>query len=91
MASFSFYFGHQMSTIEGGMVSCSDRQFADLLLMLRSHGWSKDAVRTASELVDEYQIDDFHSPFVFTSRDSTSVRRISMPFSASNSCASSIG
>jgi len=66
MASFSFYFGHQMSTIEGGMVSCSDRQFADLLLMLRSHGWSKDVPSARhQELVDEYQIDDFHSPFVF--------------------------
>ncbi len=66
MASFSFYFGHQMSTIEGGMVSCSDRHFADLLLMLRSHGWSKDLPSTRhEELVEQYQIDDFHSPFVF--------------------------
>src|SRR5579884_721167 len=42
MASFSFYFGHQMSTIEGGMVSTDDKTFNDLLRMLRSHGWSKD-------------------------------------------------
>ena len=33
----------------------------------------------------------FTHPLSFTSRDLTSVRRISMPFSASNSCASSIG
>ncbi|MBX3344238.1 MAG: aminotransferase class I/II-fold pyridoxal phosphate-dependent enzyme [Nitrospira sp.] len=66
MASFSFYFGHQMSTIEGGMVSCNDRRFADLLLMLRSHGWSKDLPGTRhEELVEQYEIDDFHSPFVF--------------------------
>lgn len=66
MASFSFYFGHQMSTIEGGMVSTSDKRFADLLLMLRSHGWSKDLDQdTHQELVSQYQIDDFHSPFVF--------------------------
>ncbi|GAB1724308.1 MAG: putative UDP-4-amino-4-deoxy-L-arabinose-oxoglutarate aminotransferase [Nitrospira sp.] len=66
MASFSFYFGHQMSTIEGGMVSSSDKQLADLLLMLRSHGWSKDLDQTKhQELVEQYQVDDFHSPFVF--------------------------
>ena len=66
MASFSFYFGHQMSTIEGGMVSASEKHLADLLLMLRSHGWSKDLDRTShEELVTQYQVDDFHSPFVF--------------------------
>lgn len=66
MASFSFYFGHQMSTIEGGMVSTDDPRFQDLLLMLRSHGWSKDLSRASHEqLVQQYQIDDFHSPFVF--------------------------
>lgn len=66
MASFSFYFGHQMSTIEGGMVSTDDQHFHELLLMLRSHGWSKDLDRTTHEqLVERYHIDDFHSPFVF--------------------------
>lgn len=66
ISSFSFYFGHQMSTIEGGMVSTNDKGFNDLLLMLRSHGWSKDLERaTHDELVVKYGIDDFHSPFVF--------------------------
>ncbi|MDP2599819.1 MAG: aminotransferase class I/II-fold pyridoxal phosphate-dependent enzyme [Deltaproteobacteria bacterium] len=66
MASFSAYFGHQFSTIEGGLVSTSDKQFNDLLLMSRSHGWSKDLDRSSHEkYVKEYQIDNFHSPFVF--------------------------
>lgn len=66
MASFSFYFGHQMSTIEGGMVSTDNARFHDLLLMLRSHGWSKDlSPATHRQLVEQYRIDDFHSPFVF--------------------------
>ena len=66
MGSFSFYFGHQMSTIEGGMVSTNDPKMRDLLLMLRSHGWSKDLDRaTHHSLVTRYDIDDFHSPFVF--------------------------
>lgn len=66
MASFSFYFGHQMSTIEGGMVSTDDKGFDNLLRMLRSHGWSKDLDgETRQALVRQHQIDDFHSPFVF--------------------------
>ncbi len=66
MASFSFYFGHQMSTIEGGMVSSNDKSFDNILRMIRSHGWSKDLDPVSHKtLVENYQIDDFHTPFVF--------------------------
>jgi CDP-6-deoxy-D-xylo-4-hexulose-3-dehydrase len=66
MSSFSFYFGHQMSTIEGGMVSTEDKGFHDLLVMLRSHGWSRDVDDAAHQaLVQKYGIDDAHRPFVF--------------------------
>lgn len=66
LSSFSFYFGHQISTVEGGMVSTDDKGFQDLLLMARSHGWSKDLDPAARQaLVDQYQVDDFHTPFVF--------------------------
>lgn len=66
MASFSSYFGHQFSTIEGGIVSTNDKRFNDCLLMLRSHGWSKDLDRaTHDDYVRRYNIEDFHSPFVF--------------------------
>ena len=44
MSSFSFYFGHQMSTIEGGMVCTYDKKLYELLIQLRSHGWDKDLV-----------------------------------------------
>ena len=66
MSAFSFYFGHQISTIEGGMVSTDRKECYDLLLMLRSHGWSKDLdLETHNRLVQKYEIDDFHTPFVF--------------------------
>ena len=66
MASFSLYFGHQISTIEGGMVSTDNKLFADLLFMLRSHGWGKDLdAETHAALRKKYNVDDFHSPFVF--------------------------
>ena len=66
MSSFSFYFGHQLSTIEGGMVNTSDKEILDILLMLRSHGWGKDLdADTYDSLVDSHGVDDFHKPFTF--------------------------
>lgn len=66
MSTFSSYFGHQFSTIEGGLTSTDDKELFDLMLMLRSHGWSKDLDRAAHDaLVAEHGVDDFHSPFVF--------------------------
>lgn len=66
MASISLYFGHQISTIEGGLVSTDDGDLYDLLTQLRSHGWGKDVRHeTHRALVKKYEIDDFHSPFVF--------------------------
>ena len=66
MSSFSFYFGHQLSTIEGGMVNTSDKELYDMLLMLRSHGWGKDLPQDSyDKLIEENGIDDFHKPFTF--------------------------
>ena len=41
-SSHSFYYGHHISTIEGGMVSSSDKKFYNLALAIRAHGWSRD-------------------------------------------------
>tara|TARA_R100000664_G_C2754008_1_gene141515 strand:- start:786 stop:1952 length:1167 start_codon:yes stop_codon:yes gene_type:complete len=66
MSSFSFYFGHQLSTIEGGMVNTDDKELLDMLLMLRSHGWAKDLdEQTYQNMVETNGIDDFHKPFTF--------------------------
>ena len=66
MSSFSFYFGHQLSTIEGGMVNTNDKKLYDMLLMLRSHGWAKDLdEQEYNGLIEKYGIDDFHKPFTF--------------------------
>lgn len=66
MSSFSFYMGHQLSTIEGGMINTNDEDFYHLLLMLRSHGWGKDLPENIyKQLINKYNIDDFHSPFTF--------------------------
>jgi len=49
-ATFSFYFGHHMSTVEGGMVSTNSRDLYDLMKMKRSHGLAR-----VSERFVEYQ------------------------------------
>jgi CDP-6-deoxy-D-xylo-4-hexulose-3-dehydrase len=40
--SFSFYFSHHITTMEGGGIATSDDRFADDLRSMRSHGWSRD-------------------------------------------------
>ena len=66
MSSFSFYFGHQLSTIEGGMINTNDKKLYDLLLLLRSHGWGKDLdEKTHSRLMRKYKIDGDHRSFTF--------------------------
>lgn len=42
-ATFSFYFGHHMSTIEGGMVSTYSKDLYDLMRMKRSHGFARES------------------------------------------------
>ena len=46
--SFSFYFSHHVSTIEGGMVITDDPALADDLRGLRAHGWIRDRSDSAS-------------------------------------------
>ena len=42
--TFSFYFGHHMTTIEGGMVSTNDPELYDLMRMKRSHGMARESL-----------------------------------------------
>lgn len=49
---FSFYFGHHMTTIEGGMVCVNDSKLYDLAKLFRSHGMTREA---SPELQKEYQ------------------------------------
>lgn len=66
MSSFSFYFGHQLSTIEGGMVNTNSKELYNMLLMLRSHGWGKDLDQESyDKLIKDNNVDDFHKPFTF--------------------------
>ncbi|WP_417684500.1 DegT/DnrJ/EryC1/StrS family aminotransferase [Roseibium sp.] len=64
--SFSFYYGHHISTIEGGMVVTDDYDLFQLMLSLRSHGWSRDlAPERRERLTAENQIDEFRNLYTF--------------------------
>ncbi len=40
--TFSFFFSHHISTMEGGMVLTDDLELSHLLRCLRAHGWTRD-------------------------------------------------
>ena len=40
---FSFYFGHHITTIEGGIVCVNDEKLYDLAKLFRSHGMTREA------------------------------------------------
>lgn len=42
-ATFSFYFGHHMSTVEGGMISTNNSELYDIMKMKRSHGLARSS------------------------------------------------
>ena len=39
--TYSFFYSHQITSGEGGMVVCNNKQDYEILLALRSHGWSR--------------------------------------------------
>jgi len=66
MSSFSTYFGHHISTIEGGMVCTDDDELCNVLKMIRSHGWDRDLEKNSQKkLRDKWGIDDFSALYTF--------------------------
>ena len=66
MSSFSTFFGHHISTIEGGFVCTDDEELYELLVSLRSHGWARESsVETQFKLQQEWDVTDFDSLYTF--------------------------
>lgn len=64
--SFSFYYGHHISTIEGGMVVTDNSDLHQMMLSLRSHGWSRDlSAERRNALTQEFNIDEFRNLYTF--------------------------
>ena len=51
--SYSFYFAHHITTIEGGMVVTDDDALADLMRAMRAHGWVRH-MQAGSEIARQY-------------------------------------
>jgi len=63
---FSMYFGHHLSTIEGGFINTDDEDFYHLLLMMRSHGWDRDLPKEKQKkLREKYKVSEFDSLYNF--------------------------
>ena len=58
MATFSFFYSHQISAIEGGMVLTDDDDCARTCRILRAHGWTRD-VDPPKTFADEYDFTHF--------------------------------
>jgi CDP-6-deoxy-D-xylo-4-hexulose-3-dehydrase len=55
VSNFSFYFGHHITSIEGGMVCTNDDELYELCRMYRSHGFTREAsVETQQKYIKEY-------------------------------------
>ena len=52
VATFSFYFSHHITTLEGGMVVTSAADTSDILRIQRSHGWLRDSERQVPDGFD---------------------------------------
>lgn len=47
MSSYSFFFSHHITTMEGGMVTTNVDAIADKLRLLRAHGWDRGVNRVS--------------------------------------------
>ena len=60
--TFSFYFSHHITTVEGGMVLTNNAEIADDLRSMRAHGWTRN--RTDREKFSKNN-PDLHKDFLF--------------------------
>jgi CDP-6-deoxy-D-xylo-4-hexulose-3-dehydrase len=64
MGSFSSFFSHHISTMEGGLVVTDDEELYHILLSLRAHGWTRNLPK--ENLVCSIKSDDlFEESFRF--------------------------
>lgn len=66
-STFSFYVGHHMSTVEGGMVVTDDKELADMLKLVRAHGWDRNlAMNDQRKIREKFKVNStFYSRYTF--------------------------
>jgi CDP-6-deoxy-D-xylo-4-hexulose-3-dehydrase len=66
VSMFSTFFGHHISTIEGGFINTNDEEFYHRLLMMRSHGWDRDLPLGVQESLRKvYDVNKFNDMYTF--------------------------
>lgn len=66
-STFSFYVGHHMSTIEGGAVCTDSEQLANMLRIVRAHGWDRNlSEQKQTKLRNRHKVNStFYSRYTF--------------------------
>ncbi len=65
-STFSFFVGHHLSTVEGGMICTDDMELSSQMTMCRAHGWDRNIDDSAQQKIRrEYKVDDFYSKYTF--------------------------
>jgi CDP-4-dehydro-6-deoxyglucose reductase, E1 len=62
IGTFSFYFSHHMTTLEGGICVTQDVELAEMMRILRAHGWIRE-VDNPTPYVERYP--EFDPRFLF--------------------------
>lgn len=64
MGSYSSFFSHHISTMEGGLITTDDEELYHVLLSLRAHGWTRNLPKF-NHVVGEKSDDPFEESFRF--------------------------
>jgi len=64
MGTFSTFYSHHMSTIEGGCVLTNDEEIYHILLVLRAHGWTRDLPKF-NQITGAKDDEEFNESFKF--------------------------
>jgi len=66
-STFSFYVGHHMSTIEGGVICTDDKKLSDMLRLIRAHGWDRNlSLESQAKIRNKYKVNStFYSRYTF--------------------------
>ena len=66
-STFSFYVGHHLSTIEGGAICTDDDDLANMLRIVRTHGWDRNLSVDAQEEIRlaHHVNSNFYSRYTF--------------------------
>lgn len=66
-STFSFYVGHHMSTIEGGMIATDNERLATMIKLVRAHGWDRNLTESRQVAIrNKFKINSrFYSRYTF--------------------------